>query len=282
MPKYNNHSKIVCCNYDKIQDHINTGQLDAWDVVYTYDTHENILLTEDLSPISIRSKIYRYLDIQSAEDALNASPDTYEGQIVSIICDGSYAAYIVNRKINGRYFVSPLSVYSGDMDYDTLGRRPIDNLEGTLDQPVTLGQLKNGIYKISGQYKITDSDETTYLSMNSNLFLIQNDAENNKIYIKKISASEICDYTIDGSGNITASAVPTAEWLEAQGYVTEACVNAKLAALDFITKDEIDDYVQGIVIQTIENYVDEQIDIKLDEKFEKATESELLNMFMQK
>lgn len=282
MPgNYKNHSKVVCCNYDEIQDHINNENLDAWDVVYTYDTHENILITDDLSLISIQSKVYRYIDIESAEIELNSNPDTYEGQIVSIIYKGSYVGYIVNKK-NGKFYVSPLSVYSGEVNYDTLGRRPIENVEGTIDNPVTLDTLDNGIYKIVGQYKITASDETTYLSMNSNLFFVEKDSENSMVYIKKISASDICDYIINGKKKIITSVVPTTEWLQKQGYVTESYVDQKIAALDFITKDEVENYVQNIVLQSIEQYVDEQIDIKFDEKFESATELELLNMFTKK
>lgn len=280
MPNYNNHTKIVCCNYDEIQKHINNGVLDAWDIIYTYDTHENILLTDDLSPISIQSKVYRYVDVDSAEQSLNNSPDTYEGQIVSIVYKGAYVAYIVNRKNNGNFYVTPLSVYNGEVDYDTLGRKPIENIEGSIDSPVTIKQLKDGIYKISGQYKIADSDETVYLSMNSNLFLVQNDLNNNTVSIKKISATEICDYIIDENGNISTSTVPTTEWLQSQGYVTESYVDKKIEALNFINKDDVENYVQNIVLQTIETYVDEKIDTKFNEKFKATTELELLDMFI--
>lgn len=274
MANYTNRSKFIYSNYDEIQTGINNGTLDAFDIVYTKDTHENIIIAPDYSAISIKSKIYRFIDVASAEEFLNSASDTYEGQIVSIIFEGNYCAYIVNRRINGKFFVTPLSVYSGVVDYNTLGNRPINNLAGTIDKPIDIVCLDSGQYKIQGQYKI---GETTYISANSNIFLIEHNDENT--HIKKISANDITDYTIDINGQVTSSVVPTTEWLASQGYVTEQYVDLKIAALEYITKEEIEEYVSNIVLQNIDATVNTRIDQIINERFSTVTEREALDAF---
>ena len=172
MAKYTDHSKFAYMNYDEIQDGINSGTIGPYDLILCKDTREFILIKDDLSLASINSKVYRFSDVESAEKALNESLDTYEGQLVAIVYDNSYAAYIVNRNKNGKYYVTPLSS-NGDIDYNTLGNRPITNLSGTLDSPIVIENLENGIYKIAGQYQLQKGAQTTYLSMSSNLFLVQ-------------------------------------------------------------------------------------------------------------
>lgn len=274
MANYTNRSKFIYTNYDEIQTGINNGTLDAYDIVYTKDTHENIIIAPDYSVISIKSKIYRFIDVASAEEFLNSASDTYEGQIVSIIFEGNYCAYIVNRRINGKFFVTPLNVYSGVVDYNTLGNRPINNLAGTIDKPIDIACLDSGQYKIQGQYKI---GETTYISANSNIFLIEHNDEST--YIKKISANDITDYTIDINGQVTSSVVPTTEWLASQGYVTEQYVDLKIAALEYITKEEIEEYVSNIVLQNIDATVNTRIDQIINERFSTVTEREALDAF---
>lgn len=274
MANYTNRSKFIYSNFDEIQTNINNGTLDAFDIVYTKDTHENIIIAPDYSAISIKSKIYRFIDVASAEEFLNSASDTYEGQIVSIIFEGNYCAYIVNRRIYGKFFVTPLSVYSGVVDYNTLGNRPINNLAGTIDKPIDIVCLDSGQYKIQGQYKI---DETTYISANSNIFLIEHNDQNT--YIKKISANDITDYTIDINGQVTSSVVPTTEWLASQGYVTEQYVDLKIAALEYITKEEIEEYVSNIVLQNIDATVNTRIDQIINERFSTVTEREALDAF---
>lgn len=70
---------------------IAAGQIDANDIVYTNDTHENIFIGSDLSIHPIQSKIYRFSDISTAESELNIATDTYEGQIVAILINDTYS-----------------------------------------------------------------------------------------------------------------------------------------------------------------------------------------------
>lgn len=281
MKKYIDHSKFVYKNFDEIQDGINSGELNAWDLVLSKDSKEFILIKDDLTLSSIKSKVYRFLDTDSAETSLNSSTDTYAGQIVAILnATGNYEAYIVNQKTNGRFKVDPLNIYTGSIDYDTLSHRPIINIESDdLSVPVILDTLKEGFYKVNGSYKISNSIETIFSSYSSNLFWVHRE-EDKTVYVKRIGATDITDYVIYNDGTYSIAVVPTTEWLKAQGYVTESYVDKKIAALDFITQEEIEDYVQNIVLQTINNLVTEQIEEEFNNRFVAATEKEALDLFV--
>lgn len=274
--KYENRSKLSIINYDKIAEYINNGLLNKFDIIYTKDTHENIIISEDLKAIPIQSKIYRFLNVEQCEEELNKNLNTYEGQIVAILGNDSYSAYIVNKNKANKFYVTPLNIYNGSIDYNTLGNKPIINLNGEISNPIILDQENDGIYRVIGNYKISEHLSTIFSSVNSNLFLITRELEN--IYIKKISAKDITDYVIN-NGQVTTSTVPTTDWLTRQGYVTERYVDDKIAALDFVTKKEVEDYVNSVVIGTIDNIVNERIDKKFEEKFIDTSEKEALEVF---
>lgn len=277
--KYVDHSKFVYKNFDEIQDGINSGELNAWDLVLSKDTKEFILIKEDLNLAPIKSKVYRFLDIESAEIQLNTSADTYGGQVVAILgSNGNYEAYIVNQKSNGRFKVDPINVYAGSIDYDTLSHRPIINVEShDFFSPVILDTMTEGFYKINGTYKISESIETVFTSYSSLLFWVHR--EDGNVYVKRIGATDITDYVIYPDGKYTTAVVPTTEWLKAQGYVTEPYIDAKIAALDFVNKTDIEEYVQGVVLQTINNLVVDVVKDELDKRIVTATHQEALELF---
>lgn len=270
-------AKFSYVNREDITKLINNGNIDANDIIYTKDTHENIFIGSDLSINPIRSKIYRFSDVSSAEKSLNTATDTYEGQIVAILTDGAYTAYIVNKNTGGTYYVTKLSEDAKTLNYDNLGNRPIDNLDGTLDDPITISDLATGIYKIRGQYKICSGDITTYLSSNDNFFLVDHDGT--EVAIRKITAHNIIDYTVSENSIVSQTNIPTREWIESQGYVTEASVNEKIAVLDFMTKEEVAEYVQNEVLANLEPLIDKRIDLKLNESFSQVEASDISYLF---
>ena len=272
MAEYIKRSRLSFQKYDIIEDYINQKKLDAYDIVYTTDTHENVVIDADLNIIPIRSRVYRFTDITSANLSLNKSSDTYEGQIVAILQenDEKYSGYIVNKNKIGEFYVSPLSE-SGQIDYDSLGNKPVINKIGTLDFPITVDQLEDGIYKIRGQYKLTESAITIYLSSNDNFFLVK--TENDITYIKKISAMNITDYTVNSDGSISASTIPTTKILK--NYATKSYVDDKIAALDLLTKDDVTTYVADI----INNTIDEKIETKVNKMYTPADNAEIQQLF---
>lgn len=272
MAEYIKRSRLSFQKYDIIEDYINQKKLDAYDIVYTTDTHENVVIDADLNIVPIRSRVYRFTDITSANLSLNKSSDTYEGQIVAILQenDEKYSGYIVNKNKVGEFYVSPLSE-SGQIDYDSLGNKPVINKIGTLNSPITVDQLEDGIYKIRGQYKLTESAITIYLSSNDNFFLVK--TENDITYIKKISAMDITDYTVNSDGSISASTIPTTKILK--NYATKSYVDDKIAALDLLSKDDVTTYVADI----INNTIDEKIETKVNEMYTPADNAEIQQLF---
>lgn len=272
MAEYIKRSRLSFQKYDIIEDYINQKKLDAYDIVYTTDTHENVVIDADLNIVPIRSRVYRFTDITSANLSLNKSSDTYEGQIVAILQenDEKYSGYIVNKNKVGEFYVSPLSE-SGQIDYDSLGNKPVINKIGTLNSPITVDQLEDGIYKIRGQYKLTESAITIYLSSNDNFFLVK--TENDITYIKKISAMDITDYTVNSDGSISASTIPTTKILK--NYATKSYVDDKIAALDLLTKDDVTTYVADI----INNTIDEKIETKVNEMYTPVDNAEIQQLF---
>lgn len=260
--KSNARSQIGYLAYKDIADRIANQVLDMYDVVFTNDTHECIVISPDLIPFPIKSKVYTFNSIQDAETFLNNATDTYQGQFITILNNDKYKGYIVNQT-DDKYVVSPISE-SVDLDYNSLGNRPIENLVGTLDSPITVSELQDGIYSIKGQYKISSELETVFLSANNNLFIVSKNNEN--VLIKKISSNEILDYSISSDGSISTSQVVTSEYLKENEYVTETILNEKLKALDFITREESENYIKQMVESSINATIDEAIETKIDEK----------------
>ena len=274
MGEYIKRARLSFQPYDQIKNCINQKKLDAYDIIFTTDTHENLIIDDELNIIPIQSRIYRFTDITSANLALNNSSDTYEGQVVAVPEEetGKYIGYIVNKNEEDKFYISPLSG-SKQIDYDSLGNKPIINKIGTLDKPIIVSNLVDGTYKIKGQYKLSDNDTTVYLSSNDNFFLVRKDTEKNVTYIKKISATDITDYMIDSDGSISTSTIPTVDFLK--DYATKQYVNDKIAALDILTKDDVKTYVTEI----INSMIDEKIENKVNEMYIPAKSEDIQNIF---
>ena len=64
---------------------ISDGKLDAYDIVYAKDTKECYIITEDLTPSPIQSKVRVFDNVKIAETVLNESIGTYCGQVIAIL-----------------------------------------------------------------------------------------------------------------------------------------------------------------------------------------------------
>lgn len=268
-------AKFSYVNRSDIEKLIASGKINENDIVYTKDTHENIFIGSDLSINPVQSKIYSFQDIKSAEDYLNKATDSYAGQLVAIETNGHYSAYIVNKN-GSSFYVSLVSESVESGDYNTLGNRPIDNLNGTLDTPIIVENLQTGIYKITGQYKISLNDETTYLTTNETLFFV---LQGEEISIRKITSHDILSYVISENSIISETSVPTSQWIIDQGYASETYVNEKIAVLDFITRDEVNQYVKNAIDKNFDELIDKKIEKKLNESFGDVEDSDISNLF---
>ena len=132
-------TKFVYLSYDDITTSIGNGVLDEYDMCITKDTHEIYVIREDLTPFAIKSKVYIFDSVEEANTQLNANTDTYVGQIVAVLCNDTYRGYIVNS-VDSQFTVTPLWENPEQIDYNTLGNRPIINLEGTLGNTIIVDE----------------------------------------------------------------------------------------------------------------------------------------------
>lgn len=203
-----NRVKYAYVNYDDIQWKIDSGEIDQYDIVFTKDTHEQYFIKEDLSLLRIISKVYCFDSIIEAEETLNKNTDTYVGQIVAIANDNIYSGYIVNRE-NGKYTVNSLSDSRSPIDYDNIDHRPVINKIGTQDGNLIIGDLDNGIYSVTGVYKIFNEYPTLFTVASNHLFLVEK--TDSISYVKDISAKEIITYTLS-NGAVQSVKIGTTEY----------------------------------------------------------------------
>ena len=274
----NARAKWAYLTYDMMIERIQDGTLDQYDVCYVYDRKENYIISPELEPWAVRSRIYTFDSVNEANRILNINTDTYVGQIVSILKGDKYTGYVVNKNVNNIFEATPLTL--DEIDYNTLGNRPIENLVGTFENPIMVSTLLSGTYKIKGQYKITNEDETVYLSADGDLFLIE--ISEDVKYIKRFTKDSIFDFTIDTDG-ITKKKYITDEYLRECGYASTEYVDAKMIAFEETIKADIEAYVESTVEQVITEKVDTIINERFEEKFndniEGITEEEVRSLF---
>lgn len=274
----NTRAKWAYLPYDSIQPKIDEGILDQFDVIYTSDSHENLIITPDLTLWSVRSRIYTFDSVADANTALNTNTDTYKGQIVSILNGDKYTAYVVNQDSNGVYSATTLS--AENVNYNNLGNRPIENLVGTLDVSIIVENLDTGMYKIKGQYKIYNGEDTVYLSTDGDLFIVEISATEK--FIKRFTKKTIQDFVIS-DGEIKKNTYITEEYLADNGYSTNDYVDVKLTAFETSIKNDIESYVEqtveDIIINKVDTIIDERLDVKLDERIQISTNEEVENFF---
>lgn len=270
-----NRVKYAYLDYSDISTRIKNGEIDQYDVVFTKDTHEQYLIKDDLSLLNIKSRIYCFNSIISAKEKLNSNTDTYEGQIVAIADNdsGVYHGYIVNKS-NDEYIITSLTDNGNKIDYDSLVHRPIINKTGSLANPLTIGELDNGLYSVSGEYRIFLEYPTIFSSSINHLFVVEK--ENDKIYVKDVQAKKTVIYVLS-NGQVSIEDVITSNYLTENQYITETDFDAKIKALDFVTRNEISDYVKQITTE----YLEQNLDSKIDEKINSliADDSEIDNLF---
>lgn len=270
-----NRVKYAYLDYSDISTRIKNGEINQYDVVFTKDTHEQYLIKDDLSLLNIKSRIYCFDSIISAKEKLNSNTDTYEGQIVAIADNdsGVYHGYIVNKS-NDEYIITSLTDNGNKIDYDSLVHRPIINKTGSLANPLTIGELDNGLYSVSGEYRIFLEYPTIFSSSINHLFVVEK--ENDKIYVKDVQAKKTVIYVLS-NGQVSIEDVITSNYLTENQYITETDFDAKIKALDFVTRNEISDYVKQITTE----YLEQNLDSKIDEKINSliADDSEIDNLF---
>lgn len=270
-------AKFGYLSYDDMLQKIQDGILDAYDICYTKDTNECFIVSEELIPSPIHSKVYVFQSELEAVEKINQNTDTYNGQIISVLDDEIYRGYIVNIDNNtDKFIITPLYEHSEPINYDTLGNRPIINLIGTLDNNIIISELDVGFYSVIGQYKIYEAEETTYLSASNVIFIV--DKSNNSINIKKITSDNITDYIISND-SVVSNEYVTNEYLSENNYTTTNYVDNKIEALQKSITEDIHDYVENIVQEQFGTILDEKIESKISSTIVPIEDSDIEKLF---
>lgn len=268
-------ARLGFLTYEDMLKKIAEGAFDEYDINYTPDSHEQYLITPDKTPILIKSRVYVFDSTAEAYTFLNDATDTYVGQVVSIKDGDVYKGYIVNTNLAGKYYAVPISA-SDEVDYNTLTNRPVHNIVGTLDKPLVLDTLADGTYNISGQYKVSELVQTTILSTNPSLYAIEH--KEDKIYIRNITASNVTIYTVTEDA-VTTSTVVTTDMLG--NFATTEYVDARIAALEALSKEDVKTYVNELLDNTIEELVEKKINNVLDQTLDEKVNTAIDNKITQ-
>jgi len=247
-------------SYEKMLDRIKSGDLNAYDLNFTPDTHECYVIDPNLKPWPVKSKVCIYDNIPTAIDQINQDNSSYVGQIIAILIDGKYQGYIVNGT-QGDYTVSSLADPNIDIDYNNLNNRPIITKSGTLLSPIIADELADGIYIFNGQYKISQKLETIFTGNASQMFLIETEDEIK--YVRKITSKEIISYAI--ADTVSKDTVITESFLKDNGYATHEDVNKALETLDIFSKKEAESYIANYLenSQTLKDIISDDIDKRI-------------------
>ena len=225
--------------YASIETKIQSGEIDAYDVIFTTDTHESYVISPNLEPWVVRSRVYVFDSVEDANTQLNANADTYVGQIVSILVDDKYKGYIVNRDSQGSYYVNKLTE-------DDISKNGIVYLKGTLSNKLIIFELGEGIYSIEGQYQIVP-DGTVYMTGGKELFICSNGS------VHHVNGNSIEKYTVADDGTVNI-----------ETYLTSADLSQYMTITDAqqIISDLVSQNVESEVIKALGKSIAQQSDIE--------------------
>lgn len=133
----------------------------------------------------------------------------------------------------------------------------IPSENGTMQNPIILSSLNDGLYQVKGQHKITADYPTTFDTASYILVVVQTIDGVKKI--RRITADELSVYTINEDLSVDVNEVATKDYLDEHGYVTDSQVDDKIAVLKQELEDEIEELVRPIVRPMVEEIIDEDI-----------------------
>lgn len=159
--------------------------------------------------------------------------------------------------------------YINSLSYNKLSDKPIINMIGSLNAPVYITSLEDGIYKIKGQYIIGGSNTTVNLSPEDAFFLVSHDPDiQNKMTITKIQGDSITLYFLESDGTYRTDKYITEEWIKAQNFMSAESV-----------KEYVSQAIQESVADVIDQTLDSKLDSALDVKLGGISTEELTNIF---
>ena len=192
MAESNLRSRLGYLAYADIQDRLDNGLLDQYDVVLVKDRDTAAYIAPDGTIHDITARMNAYMSEATAVRALNASPYTYVGMPVAIWYEGSYKLYIVDGEPNN-WAVLPAWGNPTNFSYNELVDVPVINKVGTISDPVILSELTDGMYAVVGVTRVTRDSSIVSLS-SPELVVVNNGGDS----IQRMSGDKTYSYEIDG------------------------------------------------------------------------------------
>lgn len=137
---------------------------------------------------------------------------------------------------------------------ETIG---IPQLTGVDDKQIILSELDDGLYEVKGQYKITPTSETVFISFTPVSCIIQTIDEVKTI--KRITSDEIVNYKIINDEEFTSDLYVTESYLREHGYASEDYIDARIAALKQEIEAEIETLIEPVLRPMVEEIIDDDI-----------------------
>lgn len=268
-----NRSKFGYLNYDDIPLRIEEGRLDAYDLVFVKDHKTMCLVTPELEIQEIRAKVQIYDSLVDALSELNKDEGTYEGQLVSVYDNEHYKGYVVNKSSLGTWYLTPLNEIDYELDYNELGNTPITNIRSGAEY-VIVSDLPDGHYNLLGNYRISTNDPEYRRAVTALYFFVEHSGS--ITYVKEIGTTFIRDYEVR-PGNFSVKTYITDEYLTSQNFATESYVDEKIAALEFFTKQEAEEFITQQVTSILTEVLDSRIAQTIDTQ--QATEPDIQSLF---
>lgn len=133
----------------------------------------------------------------------------------------------------------------------------IPELVGTIQNPIILSTLDDGIYQVKGQHKITASHITTYDS-GAFIFVLVQTTDNGK-KVSRIASDEVTKYHIFDDLSVESESYVTDAYLSEHKYATEEYLDEKIEILKHEIEDEISDLIEPVLRPMVEDIIDESI-----------------------
>lgn len=212
--------------------------------------------------------------LYSADVAM--TPETAErikGEIVENLNLTSYAksddvVKLIDGRIGDLGDKKDVVEYVNGLSYNNLTDTPIMNLYGSLTKTVIISGLDDGVYRVSGQFKIGGNHQTVQMATDDSLFIVARNNIDNSTVITQLLGNFIKIFTIYSDGKCITDKYLTESYINQQDYITSTSV-----------KEYVKTLVRDAIVETIDEVLDTRLDIALDKKISNIPEDDIISIF---